>query len=88
MTAAERPEVEVRDLAPDDLATAVGVLARGMRDNPMHVAAFGDDAEARRRYLERVFTCLFRVKSSQAPIGAYGDDGLLGVTGIEPGGHC
>jgi len=88
MTAAERPEVEVRDLGPDDLAAAIGVLARGMRDNPMHVATFGDDAEVRRRSLERVFTRVFRVMTSQAPIGAYGDGGLLGVTGVEPAGHC
>jgi ribosomal protein S18 acetylase RimI-like enzyme len=82
------PIVDVRDLARADHSTAVGVLARGMRDNPLHVAAFGDDPERRRRSLERMFTTLFRVSSAQTPIGAFDGDVLVGLTGIAPPGTC
>lgn len=82
-----RPIVEVRDLGRADLPNAVGGLARGMRDNPLHVAAFGDDPERRRRALERVFTTLVRVMTAQSPIGAF-DDVLVGLTGIAPAGTC
>ena len=30
--------IEVRDLRPQEISEAVAVLARGMRDNPLHVA--------------------------------------------------
>ena len=88
MPAAVPPLVDLRDLDPSDHPTAVGVLARGMRDNPLHFAAFGDDPERRRRSLERMFTTLFRVSSAQTPIGAYDGDVLVGLTGIAPAGTC
>jgi hypothetical protein len=61
--------LEVVDLEADDLPEAVGVLARGMRDNPMHVAVFGNDPEERRRALERLCGPLFDVMVAQEPIG-------------------
>lgn len=82
------PMVDLRDLDHADHRTAVGVLARGMRDNPLHFAAFGDDPERRRRSLERMFTTLLRVSSAQTPIGAYDGDVLVGLTGIAPAGTC
>lgn len=88
MSGLDPPEVTIRDLGRDDLEAAVGVLARGMRDNPLHVAAFGEDPEIRVRTLERMFTLLFRVKSSQSPIGAFMGEALVGVSGIEPPGRC
>lgn len=84
----ERPDVEIRDLERDEHEAAVGVLARAMRDNPLHVAAFGDDADGRIRSLQRMFTSLFRVMTSQSPIGAFGEAGLVGIAGIEPAGRC
>jgi GNAT superfamily N-acetyltransferase len=32
--------IEVRDLRPEEVDDAAGVLARGFRDNPLNVAAF------------------------------------------------
>ena len=43
--------VEVTPLTPTDVPAAVGVLARGMRDNPIHVAVLGPDPERRERLL-------------------------------------
>jgi hypothetical protein len=56
-----RPEVEVRDLLPSERAAAVALLARGMCDNPLNVAAYGEDRERGRRSLERTFATQFRV---------------------------
>jgi ribosomal protein S18 acetylase RimI-like enzyme len=80
--------VDLRGLDHADHSTAVGVLARGMRDNPLHLAAFGDDSERRRRSLEQMFTTYFRVSSAQTPIGAFDGDVLVGLTGIAPAGTC
>ena len=43
----ERLEIEALDAS--GVGKAVDVTARGMRDNPLHVAAFGDDPELRLR---------------------------------------
>ena len=79
---------EIRDLRPDEVPNAVAVLARGMRDNPIHVAAFGDDPDRRRRYLERLFTALFDVMTAQTPICAVDAGEIVGATGIAPPGGC
>lgn len=41
--------IVIRPFARADAPAAVGVLARGMRDNPLHVAAYGDDPARRER---------------------------------------
>jgi ribosomal protein S18 acetylase RimI-like enzyme len=82
-------QVEVADLDRDDYARAVAVLARGMRDNPLHVSAFGEDPERRERLLRRTFAALFRVMGAQRPICARDGQGtIVGVTGIAPPGTC
>jgi GNAT superfamily N-acetyltransferase len=81
-------DLELRDLEREEIPAAVGVLSRGMRDNPLHVAAFGPDPDRRRRSLERMFGGLFRVLMSQPPLGAWRDGELVGVTGIAPPGTC
>ena len=80
--------VDVRDLARQEIPVAVGVLARGMLDNPLHVAAVGPDPERRLRALERLFAALFRVMERQTPICAVDDGTILGVTGIAPAATC
>lgn len=81
--------VEVGDLRSGEVPEAIGVLTRGMRDNPLHVAAFGPDPERRRRQLERFFRGFFRVISRQAPLAAHdGGGALVGVTGVAPPGTC
>jgi ribosomal protein S18 acetylase RimI-like enzyme len=80
--------LEVRDLRSAEVAEAVGVLARGMRDNPLHVAAYGDDPERRLRCHARLMRGLFHVFRAQQPICAIRDGRLVGVTGVAPGGTC
>jgi GNAT superfamily N-acetyltransferase len=81
-------ELRVGDLERDEIAEAVAVLARGMRDNPLHVAAFGDDPERRRRTLERLFGALFRVMTDQTPICARRAGSIVAATGIAPASTC
>jgi ribosomal protein S18 acetylase RimI-like enzyme len=82
-----RPAVIVRAYTPADHAEAVGVLARGMRDNPQHLAAFGDDPERRRRCLARLFDAMLRV-TPQQPHCAIADGVMVGVIGALPPGRC
>jgi ribosomal protein S18 acetylase RimI-like enzyme len=80
--------VEIRDLRRDEVDAAVGVLARGMRDNPLHVAAYGDDPERRLWCHARLMRGLFDVFGAQQPICAVRDGALLGVTGVAPAATC
>ena len=75
-------DLDVRDIPPADYEAAVGVAARGMRDNPLHVSAFGADPERRRRRLERQFAALFELMPAQTPICAVEGDTIVGVAGI------
>jgi ribosomal protein S18 acetylase RimI-like enzyme len=80
--------IEVRDLRPEEIPEAVGVLARGMRDNPLHVAAYGRDPERRLRCHARLMGALFRTSPTLQPICAARDGTLLGVAGVAPVGTC
>jgi GNAT superfamily N-acetyltransferase len=84
----DRQAVEVAALPPAEVPEAVGVLARGMRDNPLHVAAFGAEPERRQRRLERFFRTFFKVMRAQTPLAAHDAGTLVGVTGIAPPGTC
>jgi ribosomal protein S18 acetylase RimI-like enzyme len=80
--------VEVRALRREEIPSAVALLARGFRDNPNPIAAFGDDPARRQRCLRLVFGGLFRVMQGQAPLVALDDGTMVGVTGIAPPGAC
>jgi GNAT superfamily N-acetyltransferase len=88
MSAESPGAVEVVDLDRRDVPEAVAVLARGMRDNPLHVAAWGPDPEHRRRTAARLFGALFRTMTSQTPICARRDGRIVAATGIAPAGTC
>ncbi|MHB8233294.1 MAG: GNAT family N-acetyltransferase [Solirubrobacteraceae bacterium] len=80
--------LEIRDLRAEETPSAVELLARGMRDNPLHVAAFGEDPVRRRSSLTRMFGAMFRVFGGQRPICALDDGTLVAVTGVAPAGTC
>ncbi|HSJ18013.1 MAG TPA: GNAT family N-acetyltransferase [Solirubrobacterales bacterium] len=84
----ESATIEVRDLRKDELPAAVGVLARGMRDNPLHVAAYGTDPEWRLRCHERLMRAVLTGSPTPEPISALRDGTLVGVTGVAPPGTC
>jgi GNAT superfamily N-acetyltransferase len=82
------PEVEVRDLLPDEVDAAAATLGRAMRDNPINVAVYGGDPARREARLRRLFRTLFRTTSAQTPLVAVEGDTLVGVAGIAPPGTC
>jgi ribosomal protein S18 acetylase RimI-like enzyme len=81
-------ELEVVDLGPAEIPEGVGVCARGMRDNPLHVAAFGSDPERRVLALTRLFTAFFSVFEGQEPFGLRRGGRLVAATGVGPPGSC
>jgi ribosomal protein S18 acetylase RimI-like enzyme len=81
--------VIVRELSDADLPAAVGVVARGMRDNPLHIAALGDDPDMRGQRLARMFAvALPLIHSKGAVLGAFDDNILVGVAGMIAPGRC
>lgn len=94
----DRPTAVVRRLREEELHAASAVLARGMRDNPNHRAAFSDDPQRRVRSLQRMFNALFGVMRTQericavdgGPAGASvgGRDRILGVAVMAGPGTC
>jgi ribosomal protein S18 acetylase RimI-like enzyme len=84
----ELGSIEVRDLRREEIPEAVGVLARGMRDNPLHVAAYGPDPERRLRCHASLMRGLFRVAPTQQPICAVREGAVVGVLGVAPAGTC
>ncbi|RVX41415.1 acetyltransferase (GNAT) family protein [Nonomuraea polychroma] len=81
-------DIDIRDLRPGELPAAVGVLARGMRDNPLHVAAYGADPRRRLRCHAQIMRGLFATSSRQQPICAVRGETILGVMGVSPPGAC
>lgn len=81
--------VAVRELTTPDVPAAVGVIARGMRDNPLHIAALGDDADLRRERLTRMFTVVLPLVFSKGIVlGAFDRDTLVGIAGMVAPGRC
>ena len=80
--------IDVRDLRRDEISAAVALLSRGMRDNPLNIAAYGADAQRRQRALERMFATLFRVFRAQRPLCALDGETLVAVGGVAPAGTC
>ena len=81
--------VTVRELRPDDLREATAIIARGMRDNPLHVSALGRDTGTRAARLGRMFAlALPMIFKKGILLGAFADETLVGVAGMVPPGRC
>jgi ribosomal protein S18 acetylase RimI-like enzyme len=79
----------LRALADPEIPAAAAVLADGMRDNPLHVRAFGDDPAPRERALTRLFeSVLLRVQTKGLIEGAFQEGRLIGVCGGLAPGNC
>jgi ribosomal protein S18 acetylase RimI-like enzyme len=79
----------IRELGTDDLPAAIGVVARGMRDNPLDIAALGGDPAARLRRLQRMFEiALPRQLRKGVMLGAFDGETLAGVAAMVPPGQC
>lgn len=87
--AVDASHCEIRILAPGQLERATVVLANGMLDNPLHVAAFGDDPVRRHRRLKPFLGQLTAyVQADGWLLGAYVDEELVGVLGMMEPGRC
>jgi len=82
--------LEIGALDAAEVGEALGVISRGMRDNPIHAAAFGDDPERRQKSLRRLFGAAFAVMGLQEHMLVARDrDGtIVGVMGMMPPGEC
>ena len=82
--------LEVGALGPADAEQVVGVLSRGMRDNPVHVAVFGEDPGRRQERLRRIFGAAFYGMAWQKHMLAArsADGAIVGVCGVLQPGNC
>jgi ribosomal protein S18 acetylase RimI-like enzyme len=82
--------LEIGALGPADSDAALDVLSRGMLDNPVHFAVFGEDPERRRRRIRHVFEGAFDAMSWRTNMLAARDaDGaIVGLCGAQPPGGC
>ncbi len=78
--------LEILELTRSEADNAAAVLGRGMRDNPLHVRAFGANPDRREAALTRMFEALLRQYISKGEIlGAFSSGTLIGVCGmVEP----
>ena len=82
-------KVVIRQLRSDELSRAVQVIARGMRDNPLHIQAVGANPAARVVGLKRMFGNVLPVISRKGVLlGAFEEEELVGVTGMLSPRNC
>ena len=79
--------LELREANAAELPAAARLLARGMRDDPMHRAVFGPDAGRRLDRLGRFFAALLPLMR-RPPLVACEAGRLVGVLGRFPPGTC
>jgi Acetyltransferase (GNAT) family len=78
--------VDVGRIAESETADAIGVLARGMRDNPIHVAALGADPAHRVVGLTQLFSGMIPMQPE--PLRAREDGEVVGVCGLFSPPEC
>ena len=78
--------LEVGALDAAEKEEALAVVVRGMRDNPLHVAVFGEDPEIRARQVRRLLGGAFAVMGLQRHMLAArsADGAIVGVVGMLP----
>ena len=77
---------DVGRIGASEMADAIGVLVRGMRDNPQHVAALGDDPAHRSEALKQLFGGMIPMQPE--PLRASESGGVVGVCGFIPPSEC
>ena len=82
--------IVIRTLEPVEARMASEVLAQGMRDNPLHIKALGDNPESREHSLAGVFRAFLFAEASKKGfvLGAFHGDALVGVCGMMRPGCC
>lgn len=81
--------LEIGAIGAAETEEVLDVLSRGMRDNPLHVTAFGEDPETRRRRFRKLVSMMFSVGDLSHTLVARREDGVVvGVCGMMPPGDC
>jgi ribosomal protein S18 acetylase RimI-like enzyme len=80
-------DIEIREARPHELSVAAAVVAKGMRDNPLHLSVFGPDAEERQRKLEHFFRILLGWMP-HAPWVGIRHGTIVAVCGMGEPGRC
>ncbi len=81
--------LEIGNMDAAEIEEVIDVVGRGMRDNPQHVAAFGEDPETRRRLFRRLMVAAFSTRDLSHTLVARREDGVIvGVCGMMPPGEC
>ena len=80
--------LEIGAAEPTEIEAVVGVISRGMRDNPTHVAALGEDLERREKRVRRIFSRVLPVMGHSLILARHPDGTILGVLGMAAPGRC
>ena len=82
-------QLEIGAVGEAEIEEVLDVVSRGMRDNPQHVAAFGEDPETRRRRFRALMAAAFSASDfSHALVARREDSVIVGVCGMLPPGNC
>ena len=85
----QQTSLEIREVRPEELGRVADLVARGMRDNPLHIAAYGEDVARRERRLGAMMSAaLPMVAAKGVLLGAYRGGTLVGVAGLVEPGRC
>jgi ribosomal protein S18 acetylase RimI-like enzyme len=82
--------MEIGTLDASEIEEALDLTARGMRDNPLTVAIFGDGPEQRRQRFRRLIGGVARAlgQGSNMLVARGADGEILGVCNMMPPGEC
>lgn len=83
-------ELEIGAMNASEIEEALDVTARSMRDNPLTVAAFGDDSERRRQRFRRFMGGAAKVlgRGPNMLVVRGADGTIAGVCNMMPPGDC
>ncbi|WP_368841828.1 GNAT family N-acetyltransferase [Kocuria sp. CPCC 205235] len=80
--------IKIVELKRAEFPAVVELVARGMRDNPLHVAAYGTDPARRLACHARLIGALLNTKPTLRLFGVKQQDTLLAVAGEAAVGTC
>jgi GNAT superfamily N-acetyltransferase len=82
-------ELSIGELGPQELYIASELTARGMRDNPLDIAAFGADPSGRAMRMRRMFlVALAMISRKGLMLGAFEGSTLVGIAATVPSNLC
>ncbi len=70
-------QMEIGAMDAAEMEEVLDVVSRGMRDNPQHVAAFGEDPEIRRRRFRALMAAAFSASDFSHALVARREDGVI-----------